>query len=158
MMQVKLIAIGKTVKSFLIEGEKEYEKRLIRYAKFEEVIIPELKNASKLSFNEIKEKEGKLILAKLSNTDYVVLLDERGKSMSSVDFSSWLENKQIHGQSKVCFIIGGAYGFSDEIYERAQYRLSLSKMTFSHQMVRMIFKEQLYRAFSILKGEPYHHE
>ncbi|MCB9189497.1 MAG: 23S rRNA (pseudouridine(1915)-N(3))-methyltransferase RlmH [Flavobacteriales bacterium] len=156
-MNIRLIGIGKTIKSYLIEGEAEYEKRLLRYIKFEEIIIPELKNASKLSEKEIKQKEGELIQNKLSSGDFVVLLDENGKMHSSEDFAHWIENKQIYGTSKITFIIGGAYGFSEEIYNRAQYQLSLSKMTFSHQMVRMIFKEQLYRAFSIIKGEPYHH-
>lgn len=156
-MNVKFISIGKTVKGYLKEGEQEYEKRLSRYIKFEEIVIPELKKASKLSHDEVKHKEGMLLLDKLDSSDYVVLLDENGKLQSSEEFAKWIENKQIYGTSKIVFIVGGAYGFSDDIYNRAQYKLSLSKMTFSHQMVRMIFKEQLYRAFTIIKGEPYHH-
>lgn len=156
-MTVKFISIGKTVKGYLKEGELEYEKRLSRYIKFEETVIPELKNASKLSHDEVKQKEGGLLLAKLDSSDFVVLLDENGKLQSSEEFAKWIENKQIYGTSKIVFIVGGAYGFSNDIYNRAQYKLSLSKMTFSHQMVRMIFKEQLYRAFTIIKGEPYHH-
>lgn len=156
-MTIRLIGIGKTIKHYLAEGETEYEKRLRRYVKFEETIIPELKRASSLSVNEIKQKEGELILNKITSTEFIVLLDEKGKEHSSEEFAEWLENKQIYGTSKLTFIIGGAYGFSDEIYNRAQYKLSLSQMTFSHQMVRMIFKEQLYRAFTIIKGEPYHH-
>jgi 23S rRNA (pseudouridine1915-N3)-methyltransferase len=156
-MTIKLISIGKTVKGYLKEGEMEYEKRLSHYTRFEEVVIPELKKASKLSFAEIKQKEGALILSKIDSNDHVVLLDEKGKDKSSEDFAKWIENKQIYGTSKVVFVIGGAYGFSEEVYKRAQLKLSLSRMTFSHQMVRMIFKEQLYRAFTIIKGEPYHH-
>ncbi len=154
---IRLISIGKTVKGYLKEGEAEYEKRLQRYTKFEEVVIPELKRASNLSAQEVKQKEGELILKKTDTSDFVILLDENGKNMSSEEFAEWIEQKQVYGTSKLTFIIGGAYGFSPEVYDRAQYQLSLSKMTFSHQMVRMIFKEQLYRAFTIIKGEPYHH-
>ncbi|CAG5084277.1 23S rRNA (pseudouridine(1915)-N(3))-methyltransferase RlmH [Parvicella tangerina] len=154
---IKLIAVGKTVKQYLKEGEQEYDKRLDRYTKFEEVILPELKRASSLSVDEIKRKEGKLILEKIDPTDFVIVLDEKGRTLSSIDFAKWIDEKQIYGRSKLVFIIGGAYGFSSEVYDRAQYKLSLSKMTFSHQMIRMLFKEQLYRAFTIIKGEPYHH-
>lgn len=157
-MNIKLIVIGKTIKSYLQEGEHEYEKRLGKYLKFEEIVIPELKNAGNLSFDQIKDREGKLILSKLSSNEYLILLDERGKELSSVEFSRWIEQKQVQSISRLCFVIGGAYGFSDEVYEKSQYKLSLSKMTFSHQMVRIFFKEQLYRAYSILNGEPYHHE
>lgn len=156
-MTTRLICIGKTIKSYLKDGEAEYVKRLKRYTKLQEVVIPELRKASKLSESEIKQKEGELLLSKIESNDFVVLLDEKGKSLSSEEFANWLENKQIYGTSNIVFIIGGAYGFSEEVYNRSQYKLSLSRMTFSHQMVRMIFKEQLYRAFTIIKGEPYHH-
>mgnify|MGYP000002681292 CR=1 FL=1 len=157
-MKVTLIFVGKTVKSFLKEGEKEYDKRLKRYIKVDEIIIPELKNASKLSELEIKKKEGELILSKLNLSDEVVLLDDKGKELTSLKMSKWIEKFQIAGCKNLVFIVGGAYGFSQEVYERAQHQLSLSRLTFSHQMVRMIFKEQLYRSYSILKGEPYHHQ
>lgn len=156
-MTIKFISIGKTVKSYLKEGELAYEKRLSRYLKFEEFVIPELKKAAKLSKDEIKGKEGSLILDKIDASDFLVLLDEKGKQMTSEELARWIETKQIYGTSKIVFVVGGAYGFSTDVYDRAQYKLSLSKMTFSHQMVRMIFKEQLYRAFTIIKGEPYHH-
>lgn len=156
-MAIKLICIGKTVKKYLQEGESEYVKRLSRYTKFDEVVIPDIKGASKMSFDEVKLREGQLILDKISENDFVVLLDENGKELNSNKFAQWLDQKQIYGTSKIVFVIGGAYGFSDHVYSRAQYKLSLSLMTFSHQMVRMIFKEQLYRAFTIIKGEPYHH-
>ncbi len=156
-MQVKLIALGKTIKNYLIEGEQEYEKRLKHYIRFEEVIIPELKKVKNLSESEIKEKEGALILGKLEASDYLVLLDEKGKEFNSVGFSDFLQKQLNSGVKTVVFVIGGAYGFSDEVYKRSNQKVALSQMTFSHQMVRMIFKEQLYRGFTILKNEPYHH-
>jgi len=156
-MEVKLIVVGKTEKPYLIEGEDLYNNRLKHYIKFIEVIIPELKKVSKLSENQIKQKEGDLILSKVDNGDIVVLLDENGKDMGSVVFSQFLQKQMNSGMKRLVFIIGGAYGFSNELYSRANQKLSLSKMTFSHQMVRLIFKEQLYRGFTILKGEPYHH-
>ena len=157
-MKITLIAVGKTIKSFLIEGEVKYEKRLKHYIGFDEIIIPELQKASKLSANQIKEKEGKLILEKVEKADWLILLDENGKEFSSVNFSQFLQKQMNSGVKRVVFVIGGAYGFSEEVYKAANQKISLSKMTFSHQMVRMIFKEQLYRGFTILKGEPYHHE
>lgn len=157
-MKITLIFVGKTVKSFLKEGEAEYDKRLKRYIKVDEIIIPELKNASKMSEIEIKRKEGELVLAKLSTSDVVVLLDDKGKELSSINMAKWIEKFQIGGCKNLVFIVGGAYGFSEELYQKANHKLSLSKLTFSHQMVRMIFKEQLYRSYSILKGEPYHHQ
>lgn len=156
-MKIHLILVGKTNKAYLIEGEAEYVKRLNHYIGFSETVIPELKKASKLSENQIKEKEGKLILEKLEKSDWLVLLDEKGKEYSSVNFSEFLQKQMNSGVKQIVFVVGGAYGFSEEIYNRANQKISLSKMTFSHQMVRMIFKEQLYRGFTILKGEPYHH-
>ena len=157
-MRITLIAVGKTIKSFLIEGEVTYEKRLKHYIGFDEIIIPELKKASKLSENQIKDKEGKLILEKVEKSDWLILLDENGKEFSSINFSQFLQKQMNSGVKRVVFVIGGAYGFSEDVYKTANQKISLSKMTFSHQMVRMIFKEQLYRGFTILKGEPYHHE
>lgn len=157
-MKVKLICIGKTGKSYLIEAENEYLKRLSHYARVEKIEIPDIKGAKKLSKAEIKQKEGDLILQKIDASEQMILLDENGKTYSSVDFSKFLQKKFNHGGKGLVFIIGGAYGFSDEIYGRAAGKLSLSSMTFSHQMVRMIFLEQVYRAFTILKGEPYHHQ
>ena len=157
-MKIKLILVGKTNAKYLAEGEKEYEKRLKHYTKFEEIIIPDVKHLGKLSESELKKKEGQLILAKLENSDHVILLDDKGKSYSSVEFANFLQQKMNTSLKSLVFVVGGAYGFSDEVYERANLKLSLSKMTFSHQMVRFIFKEQLYRGFSILRGEKYHHE
>ena len=155
---MKLIVIGKTKSKFLIEGENEYVKRLRYYCTFSELIISDIKKAGKISKKELKEKEGNLILASLKNSDYVILLDDKGITLSSIEFSEFLNKKMISSTNELVFIIGGAFGFSESVYKRANTKLSLSKMTFSHQMVRMIFKEQLYRAFSILKGEKYHHE
>ena len=156
-MTIKLIVVGKTNKSFLIEGENEYQNRLKHYIKFEEDVIPELKKASSLSEDQIKKKEGEEILKKLEKTDYLVLLDENGKEFSSVQFSNKIEKWMLNSVKRVVFVVGGAYGFSDEVYARTNEKLSLSKLTFSHQMVRLFFKEQLYRAFTIIKREPYHH-
>ena len=157
-MKIKLILVGKTNAKYLLEGEREYENRLNHYTKFEEIIIPDVKQSGKSSENELKKKESQMILGKLENSDHVILLDDKGKSYSSLHFSEFLQQKLNSGLKSLVFVIGGAYGFSDELYQRAYSKLSLSKMTFSHQMVRLIFKEQLYRGLSILKGEKYHHE
>jgi 23S rRNA (pseudouridine1915-N3)-methyltransferase len=157
-MKIKLIVIGKTQAKYLIQGETEYSKRLFHYTKFEEIIISDIKNGSRLSKTELKQKEGDLILSKLENGDEVILLDDKGKQYSSLAFSNFISNKIMNRSKALVFVVGGAYGFSDALYERSNSKFSLSKMTFSHQMVRLIFKEQLYRAFTILKGEKYHHE
>ena len=157
-MKVKFICIGKTGKDFLVEGEKEYLNRLKHYISIEKIEIPDLKNAKKLSKDQIKELEGKEILGKILPGETLILLDERGKTFSSVGFSEFVQQKFNQGGKGLCFVIGGAYGFSSEVYDKSTGKISLSSMTFSHQMVRMIFLEQLYRALTILKGEPYHHE
>tara|TARA_Y100000992_G_scaffold302309_1_gene275985 strand:- start:354 stop:827 length:474 start_codon:yes stop_codon:yes gene_type:complete len=157
-MKIRLIVVGKTNADYLKSGESDYKERLKHYCKFEELIIPQIKNRGKLSHNYYKIKEGKLILKSIDQNDQVILLDEEGKSFSSIDFSNYLNQKLLYSSNRLVFVVGGAFGFSEEIYKRADSRLSLSKMTFSHQMIRLIFKEQLYRAFTILKGEKYHHE
>ena len=157
-MKVKLIVIGKTKSKFLLDGENEYQKRLRHYCKFSELIIPDIKNGGKLSKKELKEKEGNLVLKSIKNNDYVILLDDKGLALSSTGFAEFLNKKMVSSTSELLFIVGGAFGFSESVYKRTKTKLSLSKMTFSHQMVRMIFKEQLYRAFTILKGEQYHHD
>ena len=157
-MKLKLITIGKTQKSFLIDGENEYLKRLAKYISFEKIEIPDLKNAKNLTQDQIKLEEGKLILSKLDKSTLIVLLDEKGKDYTSLQFSKWIQDEMNRGHKVITFIIGGAYGFSDEVYKIANQKISLSKMTLSHQMIRMFFVEQVYRAFSILNGEPYHHE
>ena len=157
-MKIKLIVIGKTQAKYLIQGETEYSKRLLHYTKFEEIIISDVKNGSRLSKTDLKQKEGDLILSKLENVDEVILLDDKGKQYTSMAFSNFISNKIMNRTKSLVFVVGGAYGFSNLLYERANIKFGLSKMTFSHQMVRLIFKEQLYRAFTILKGEKYHHE
>ena len=157
-MKIKLIVVGKTNTAYLKTGENEYEKRLKHYCKFEEIVINDVKNGGKFSINELKIKEGELILKKIGSIDKLILLDNKGKINSSNEFSNFLKENMLYGAKSLVFIIGGAYGFSEEVYNRADDKLSLSKMTFSHQMVRLIFKEQLYRAYTIIKGEKYHHE
>lgn len=157
-MTIKLIAIGKTDNKAIIELVEEYSKRLNFYIKFEFEVIPDLKNTKSLSEILQKEKEGELILKKLIPSDDLILLDERGKSYSSMDFSQFIQKKMNAGLKQLIFVIGGPYGFSDAVYTRANGKLSISKMTFSHQMIRPFFIEQLYRGFTILRNEPYHHE
>ena len=157
-MKIKLILIGKTSFKFIEAGLGMYKDRLRRLANFELLVIPDLKNTKKMSAKEIKAKEGTLILKTLTNTDFVVLLDEKGKSFDSVKFANFIENKQTTGIKQLSFVVGGAYGFSQEVYKRGNILLSLSAMTFSHQIIRLFFMEQIYRAFTIIKGLPYHNE
>ncbi len=157
-MQIKLLAIGKTDQSSIRDLSQEYENRLNHYIKFSFEIIPDLKKTKGLDENQQKEKEGDLILSKLEPSDMLILLDEKGKEYGSVDFSSFLQKKMNSGLKQLIFVIGGPYGFSESVYQRANGKLSLSKMTFSHQMIRPFFIEQLYRAMTILRNEPYHHK
>jgi len=157
-MKICLLAIGKTDDIYLQNGIEIYLKRIPHYISFEMKTIPDLKNSKNLSEEQQKEKEGELILQQLNSSDEVLLLDELGFEASSVDFARFLEKKMGSGIKRLVFIIGGPYGFSGSVYSRANGKVSLSKMTFSHQMVRLIFTEQLYRAMTILKGEPYHHQ
>ena len=156
-MNIKLIAIGKTDNKNLQSLMDEYQKRLSFYIKFDLEIIPDIKNVKNLSEAQQKEKEGELILGKLSPTDYLILLDENGKSFGSVEFANELQKKMNAGIKTLVYVIGGPYGFSEAVYQKAQQKISLSKMTFSHQMVRLFFIEQVYRGFTILRNEPYHH-
>lgn len=157
-MKVKLLVIGKTDKDYLNEGIDLFRKRIPHYLPFDYQIIPDIKNTRNLPEDQQKEKEGELILAQLKPGDKLILLDERGREYRSAEFALFLEEKMLAGTKTLVFCIGGPYGFSAKVYETATGKLSLSKMTFSHQMVRLIFCEQLYRALTILKGEPYHHE
>tara|TARA_R110002049_G_scaffold261807_7_gene437880 strand:+ start:2820 stop:3293 length:474 start_codon:yes stop_codon:yes gene_type:complete len=156
-MNIKLLAIGKTDNKNLQSLITEYENRLVHYIRFDLDVIPDIKNIKNLSEVQQKEKEGELILKKLKPTDILVLLDENGKQYSSVNFSDYLQKKMNAGTKKIVFVIGGPYGFSDAVYKASDEKISLSKLTFSHQMVRLFAVEQLYRAFTILKNEPYHH-
>lgn len=156
-MQVELIVIGKTNATYLQTGIQEYLDRLKHYLPFKLTVIPDIKNAKSLSQEQLKVKEGELILKPLEKSDVLILLDENGKMFSSVEFSKYIQSHMLAGRKRVIFVIGGAYGFSTDVYQRSNGKVGLSKMTFSHQMVRLIFVEQLYRAMTILKGEPYHH-
>ena len=156
-MNIKLIAIGKTDNKQLNSLIDNYINRLKFYIKFSFEVIPDIKNAKNLSESQQKEKEGKLILNQVDTSDILLLLDEKGKQYDSVDFSEVLQKHMNSGIKQLIFVIGGPYGFSPEVYDRANGKLSLSKMTFSHQMIRLFFIEQLYRGFTILKNEPYHH-
>ena len=157
-MKILVLAIGKTDELWVQEALLKYCKRLHHYLPFEFEVIPDLKNTKNLSEAQQKEKEGALILKKLNLTDKVVLLDERGKEYRSVEFANHLQEQMNSGLKRLVFIIGGPYGFSPELYAKAQEKLAISKMTFSHQIIRPFFVEQLYRAMTILKNEPYHHE
>ncbi|MGS2726621.1 23S rRNA (pseudouridine(1915)-N(3))-methyltransferase RlmH [Psychroserpens sp. BH13MA-6] len=156
-MTIKLLAIGKTDNTHLQSLIEDYQKRLGFYIKFEFDIIPDLKKTKHLSEAQQKQKEGELILKKLHPTDLLILLDENGKQMDSMNFSNYLQKHMNSGIKQLVFVIGGPYGFSEALYQKANGKLSLSKMTFSHQMIRLFVIEQLYRAFTILKNEPYHH-
>jgi len=156
-MTIKLLAIGRTDSKELQALIALYQNRLRHYIKFEIEIIPDIKNSKNLSKKQQKEKEGEQILKRLSASDVLCLLDEKGKQVSSIAFSNYLQKKMNSGIKNLVFVIGGPYGFSEEVYQKAQGKISLSSMTFSHQMVRLFFVEQLYRAFTILKNEPYHH-
>ena len=156
-MTIKLLAIGKTDNKELQALIIDYTKRLNFYIKFSIEIIPDIKNSKKLSEAQQKQKEGELILSKLKATDVLILLDENGKQMDSVGFSAYLQKHMNSGIKQLVFVIGGPYGFSEDVYKKANGKLSLSKMTFSHQMIRLFVVEQLYRGFTILRNEPYHH-
>lgn len=157
-MKICLLVIGKTDASYVRAALEEYEKRLKRYISFEIKVVPDIRNSKHMSEELQKEKEGVCILEQVQASDFIVLLDEKGKQYTSIGFSEFLAQKMLNGIKRLVFVIGGPYGFSESVYRRSHDTLSLSKMTFSHQMVRILFTEQLYRAMTILKGEPYHHE
>ena len=157
-MKISLLVIGKTEAHYLADAIQEYQKRLVHYIPFELEVIPGLKNTKNLNEDQQKEAEGELILKQLSAGDYCVLLDDKGREFTSMQFATYLEKKMHVVSKRLVFVVGGPYGFSRKVYDVAQEKMSLSKMTFSHQMIRMIFIEQLYRAMTILNNEPYHHE
>lgn len=157
-MAIKLLQIHPTEKGFIQQGKKEYEQRILKYTPLKTKTINHLKKWNKLSVDELKIKEGEQILANLQSNDFVILLDEKGKQYTSREFAGFLNEKMAYGGANLIFVIGGAYGFSQAVYQRANAKLSLSKMTTSHQMIRLFFLEQLYRAFTILKNHPYHND
>lgn len=157
-MKITLLTVGKTDRDWVKQGLELYISRLKHYIPFTLNEIPELKNVSSLTKQQIKVKEGELILKNIRPSDELILLDEKGRQYSSTELASALQDKISYSGRDIVFVIGGAYGFSDAVYERSDSKISLSRMTFSHQMVRAIFAEQLYRAFTIMRGEPYHHE
>jgi len=157
-MKITLLTVGKTDKDWVRQGMDIYVSRLKHYIPFSVIEIPELKNVSALTKDQIKTREGELILKSIRPTDDLVLLDERGKEYTSVELAKVIQDKISYVGKDIVYVIGGAYGFSDAVYQRADSKMSLSRMTFSHQMVRAIVVEQIYRAFTIMRGEPYHHE
>lgn len=157
-MKISFCYVGKTNQTFVTEGMNMYFKRLKHYVKLEEWMIPDVKKQGSLSPSQLKSAEAKAILDKISNTDFVVLLDENGKDFTSEKLADWLAKQMVQGARNVVFVVGGAYGFDDSVRQRANLLLRLSSMTFSHQIIRVIFAEQLYRAFTIIKGEPYHNQ
>lgn len=156
-MKIRVITVGKTAEKYLVTGIKEYEKRLSRFISFSWDEIPDISSRGKTSIQELKDKEGELILKKIKTSDIVVLFDAEGTQFSSKGFYNWFEKKALSGVSSITFVVGGAYGFSDLVYVRANQKISFSKMTFSHQMIRLILIEQIYRAYSIKHNLPYHH-
>lgn len=157
-MKITLLVIGKTEADYLKKGIDTYIQRLKHYITFELKVISALKNTKNLNELQQKQKEGELLLAQLNATDTIILLDENGQQSSSIDFAKHIEKQMLAGIKNLVFVVGGPYGFSNEVHQKSVGKISLSKMTFSHQMVRLIFTEQLYRAMTILKGEPYHHQ
>ncbi len=157
-MTIKLIYIGKTFQSFIADGCAEFENRLKKYHRVEVVILPDVKAGGVLDAASLKKAEAQLVMKQLKSEDWLVLLDEKGQQFGSVDFAKNLQQKMNKGLKTLVFLVGGAYGFDEIVYERANEKLSFSKMTFSHQMIRLFLTEQIYRAFTILKNEPYHNE
>jgi len=157
-MKIIFLTVGKTEDAYLKEGIEKYVKRLKHYCKLELVDLNELKNTKALTPDQQKSKEAEMILKKVSATDYVVLLDENGTEFTSQQFAAYLDKRSISSSANMVFIVGGPYGFDQSVYQRSNDKLSFSRMTFSHQMIRLFFTEQLYRAFTIIKGEPYHHQ
>ena len=157
-MKITFLTVGKTEDAYLKEGIEKYVKRLKHYTKLVIIEIDELKNTKALTQEQQKTKEAELILKKITPTDHVILLDEKGMELSSQQFAAYIDKKAIGSVANLVFIVGGPYGFDASVYARANDKLSLSAMTFSHQMVRLFFTEQLYRAYTIIKGEPYHHQ
>jgi 23S rRNA (pseudouridine1915-N3)-methyltransferase len=157
-MKIALLQTGKTTDKHIAEVVDHYSNRIKKYSVFEIITLPDVKNARNMPVQEQKIKEGKKVIQSISSDDYVVLLDERGKELRTFEFSAWIQKVFMLPKKRIIFVIGGPWGFSEEVYNRADFKMSLSRMTFPHQLVRLLFLEQLYRVFTIIKGEPYHHE
>jgi 23S rRNA (pseudouridine1915-N3)-methyltransferase len=157
-MKIALLQVGKTSAKYLTEGIATFEERVKKYSSFEILTVPDLRNTRNMPFREQKVRESEKILHFLGSDDYIVILDDKGKEFSTIEFATWLEKTMMLQKKRIVFVTGGAWGFTDEIFKKADMRLSLSRLTFSHQIVRLLFLEQLYRAFTVMKGEPYHHE
>jgi len=157
-MKFALLQTGKTDEAYIREGVAEYEKRISKYSKYESLTLPDIKNAKSMPSQVLMEKEGEKILEVIKTDDFIVLLDDKGKEFTTLQFSSFLSEKMMSSKKRIVFVIGGAWGFHEKVYARADFKLSLSKLTFSHQLVRLLFAEQLYRAFTVIAGDPYHHE
>ncbi len=157
-MKVSVLLIGKNSEKYISDGMDIYAGRLVRYCSFKIFTLPDIKNTRHMPIEEQKVKEGKKIVENISKDDFCVLLDERGVQYGTVEFAGWMRKQMINSLRSIVFVVGGPYGFSEEVYQRADFKISLSKMTFPHQLVRLLFLEQLYRAFTVIKGEPYHHE
>lgn len=156
-MEIVFLTVGKTTEKYLLQGVEEYEKRLKKYIRFKRVELPEIKRSKGLSEAELKKKEGEDILTHLKGGDYLILLDENGKEFTSEKFAGHIQKKMNSGFKRLIFVVGGPYGFSEEVYGNANEKVALSQMTFTHQMIRLFFTEQIYRAFTILRNDPYHH-
>lgn len=157
-MKIEVIAIGRTQSKYLVEGIENYVDRIGHYVPFSLTVLPDLKSTKSLSEDQQKQREGQMMLDFFQTSDAVILLDERGKELTSREFATFIDRKMVSGLKRLVFVIGGPYGFSQEVYQRADGKISLSRMTFSHEMVRLFFVEQVYRAMTILRGEPYHHD
>ena len=157
-MEICVLSVGKISTSWIKDGIELFESRIGKYIKFSVITVPDIKNAKNLSKESLKEEEGKFIMSNIIQSDYVVLMDEGGKELTSRDFASWIQKQMNSGRKRLVIIIGGPFGFSQDIYQRADFKVALSKMTFTHEMAKLILSEQLYRAMTILKGEPYHHD
>lgn len=157
-MEISLISVGKVSLKWVEEALKQYEIRIPKYIKYSNRIIPDIKNSRNLNKESQKEEEGKLILSSITPSDFVVIMDERGNEFTSREFADFIQKQMNSGRKRLTFVVGGPYGFSEEIYQRADYKIALSKMTFTHEMARLILTEQIYRGLTILKGEPYHHD
>ena len=157
-MEIVVLSVGKITSLWIKEGVDLFESRLHKYIKFSSIIIPDIKNSKTLTRETIKEEEGKLILDKILSSDFVVIMDEKGNEYSSREMAQWIQKQMNAGKKRIVFIIGGPFGFSVPVYERANAKISLSRMTFTHEMAKLILSEQLYRSMTIIKGEPYHHD